>query len=102
MLVTLNPDAMPSFLDTNGLMLPNHSRGDYRGGKKFQQRTRDLNLARFRWWQLSPLISLIPGMLTSITRDAVHHARLSSCAMVTDPACSAPRKPAARFFPFPV
>jgi hypothetical protein len=35
-------------------------------------------------------------MLTSITRDAVHHARLSSCAMMTDPACSAPRKPAAR------
>ena len=32
---------MPSFFDTNGLMLPNHSRVDYRGGKKFQQRTRD-------------------------------------------------------------
>jgi hypothetical protein len=31
---------MPSFFDTNGLMLPNHSRVDYRGGKKFQQRTR--------------------------------------------------------------
>jgi hypothetical protein len=35
-------------LFAHGLMLPNHRRGDYRGGKKFQQRTRDLNLARFR------------------------------------------------------
>jgi hypothetical protein len=38
----------PSFFHTNGLMLPNHSRVDYRGGKKFQQRTRDLKPARFR------------------------------------------------------
>src|ERR1700688_550379 len=32
----------PSFFDTNGRMLRNHSKVDYRGGKKFQQRTRDL------------------------------------------------------------
>src|SRR5271154_5441305 len=84
---------MPSFLDTNGLMLPNHSRGDYRGGKKFQQGLETLTSRDSADGSCRRLISLIPGMLTSITWDAVHHARLSSCAMVTDPACSAPRKP---------
>src|ERR1700728_3920453 len=60
---------MPSFFDTNGLMLPNHSRGDYRGGKKFQQRTRDSNLARFRYGagQVVLAVAHFAGLLKRMT-----------------------------------
>jgi hypothetical protein len=92
---------MPSFFDTNGLPLPNHSRGDYRGGKKFQQRTRDLNLARFRWWQLSPL-----NFVNSGHADVHHPGCRTPCSIVIlrdgdRPSVLCPKKTGGAFLPIP-